>query len=125
MNGYRRKDRRDSSKRFDKDIERSSRFSRDRDDRRDSRSDFEKKMFRVTCDKCGTKCEVPFKPTEGKPVYCDDCFRSKNSSRRDNDGGYERRQAPQQQSSARDYSKELDEINEKLDKIISALQIDD
>ena len=36
------------------------------------RRDVEK--TRVTCDSCGSKCEVPFKPTSNKPVYCDDCF---------------------------------------------------
>ena len=28
----------------------------------------------VICDDCDTKTTVPFKPTEGKPVYCRDCF---------------------------------------------------
>jgi len=23
---------------------------------------------------CGKECEVPFKPTEGRPVYCRDCL---------------------------------------------------
>ena len=24
--------------------------------------------------KCGKECQVPFKPTEGKAVYCSECF---------------------------------------------------
>ena len=35
----------------------------------------ERTMHKATCSKCGKECEVPFKPTEGKPVYCRDCYR--------------------------------------------------
>ena len=31
-------------------------------------------MHSATCSDCGQPCEVPFKPTEGRPVYCRDCF---------------------------------------------------
>lgn len=33
-----------------------------------------KEMHKATCADCGNECEVPFKPTEGRPVYCRDCF---------------------------------------------------
>jgi len=36
-----------------------------------------RKMHKAVCSECGEECEVPFKPTEGKPVYCRDCFRKK------------------------------------------------
>jgi len=36
-----------------------------------------KEMHKATCTECGQECEVPFKPTEGKPVYCRDCFRKR------------------------------------------------
>lgn len=26
------------------------------------------------CAECGKACTVPFKPTEGRPVYCSECF---------------------------------------------------
>jgi CxxC-x17-CxxC domain-containing protein len=35
-----------------------------------------REMFAATCSKCGKSTEVPFRPTNGKPVYCSDCFRS-------------------------------------------------
>jgi len=35
----------------------------------------EKRMFSAICNECGNKCEVPFRPTGGKPVYCSNCFR--------------------------------------------------
>ncbi len=46
----------------------------------------ERKMFKAVCTDCGTDCEVPFEPTEGKPVRCRDCF-MKSRPRRNNFGG--------------------------------------
>ena len=34
-----------------------------------------RQMFPATCSRCGKSTEVPFEPTNGKPVYCSDCFR--------------------------------------------------
>jgi CxxC-x17-CxxC domain-containing protein len=31
-------------------------------------------MTKVTCSECGKEAEVPFKPREGTPVYCKDCY---------------------------------------------------
>lgn len=33
-----------------------------------------REMHKAICSDCGNECEVPFKPTEGKPVYCRDCY---------------------------------------------------
>ncbi|WFN33822.1 DNA-directed RNA polymerase [Methanogenium sp. S4BF] len=33
-----------------------------------------REMHKATCADCGKECDVPFKPTEGRPVYCNDCF---------------------------------------------------
>ena len=37
-------------------------------------SDRPREMHKATCSKCGNDCEVPFKPTPGKPVYCKECY---------------------------------------------------
>ena len=37
----------------------------------------ERQMHKATCAECNEECEVPFKPTEGRPVFCRDCFRKK------------------------------------------------
>ena len=34
-----------------------------------------RQMFPVKCSECGKDTEVPFKPTNGRPVYCSDCYR--------------------------------------------------
>ncbi|MBS3147031.1 DNA-directed RNA polymerase [Candidatus Woesearchaeota archaeon] len=36
-----------------------------------------REMHKATCSECGQECEVPFKPQEGKPVYCRDCYAKK------------------------------------------------
>ena len=33
-----------------------------------------REMFTATCALCGAEAKVPFKPTEGRDVYCSDCF---------------------------------------------------
>lgn len=33
-----------------------------------------REMHKAVCSECKKECEVPFKPTEGKPVYCQECF---------------------------------------------------
>ena len=35
-----------------------------------------REFFNVTCGDCGAPTRVPFKPTQGRPVYCSDCFRT-------------------------------------------------
>ena len=46
----------------------------------------DREMHDATCSDCGAACQVPFKPTEGKPVRCQDCFR-KNRPQRSFGGG--------------------------------------
>jgi len=41
-----------------------------------------RQMFKATCSDCGKETEVPFKPTEGRPVYCRDCFQKHRTERR-------------------------------------------
>jgi CxxC-x17-CxxC domain-containing protein len=40
-----------------------------------------REMHDATCSECGQPCQVPFRPTEGKPVYCRDCFAKKKPRR--------------------------------------------
>jgi CxxC-x17-CxxC domain-containing protein len=37
----------------------------------------ERPMWDAVCAKCGNACKVPFEPTEGRPVYCRDCYQPK------------------------------------------------
>jgi CxxC-x17-CxxC domain-containing protein len=31
-------------------------------------------MYPAVCSDCGVETQVPFKPAEGRPVYCRDCL---------------------------------------------------
>jgi len=127
-----------------KDFDRYAKFSKrdsGRSGERDSgRRSFEKQMHEVTCDKCGKRCEVPFKPTEGKPVYCSDCFEKTGNSNRYGDrdsrgsdrGSYNRSGGRDSgRFSKRDsgsnkpeqFIKEFDQLNRKLDTILKALEV--
>ena len=33
-----------------------------------------REMHKAICADCGKECEVPFKPKEGRPVYCKECY---------------------------------------------------
>ncbi|MHC4064602.1 MAG: CxxC-x17-CxxC domain-containing protein [Planctomycetota bacterium] len=36
-----------------------------------------RETYDAVCAECGVSTTVPFKPTQGRPVYCRDCYRSK------------------------------------------------
>ncbi len=40
-----------------------------------------RETFKATCSDCGQECDVPFKPTQGKPVYCNECFKKHKKPR--------------------------------------------
>ena len=49
-------------------------FKKSRPAPRGSFGDRPTQMFQATCTECGERCEVPFKPSGGKPVLCKACF---------------------------------------------------
>ena len=100
-----------SSGRFDRG--RSGRFDRrdrGRDGGRDRRSEMPE-MHEVICDKCGKDCEVPFKPTQGKPIYCSDCFKDRS-----------REAGSRSEFGKPIYNENHDQINRKLDRILKILE---
>ena len=38
-------------------------------------------MYAVVCFECGKDCEIPFKPSGGRPVYCQECFAKRRANR--------------------------------------------
>ncbi len=36
-----------------------------------------RQSYEAVCAECGATTTVPFKPSQGRPVYCRDCFRAK------------------------------------------------
>lgn len=43
----------------------------------DRSTDREQRMFKAVCSDCHKSCDVPFKPSSDKPVFCRDCFSAK------------------------------------------------
>ena len=84
----------------------------------------DRQMHKAICSNCGRECEVPFKPTGQKPVYCSDCFEKfgrDSSPRRFEDRG-QRRSDFEQKGSRPQNNDQFNELNSKLDKIIYLLQ---
>ncbi|MFN4133116.1 MAG: CxxC-x17-CxxC domain-containing protein [Candidatus Hadarchaeales archaeon] len=40
-----------------------------------------REMHKAVCADCGAECEVPFKPAEGRPVYCRECWQKRRGQR--------------------------------------------
>ena len=88
-------------------------------------------MHQAVCDQCGKSCEVPFRPTSGKPVYCNACFGGKREAGSYRDRGGDRGGDRFPQKSFDTYrapvktddemKKQLDMLNAKLDSIIKSL----
>ncbi len=99
-------------------------------------------MHSAVCAECGNRCEVPFKPTGDKPVYCNNCFGKKagfdNSrfDRRDSerpsfnrddrrDSGrtsFSREDRGERGALAgQDYKQQFELLNAKLDNILKLL----
>jgi len=78
-------------------------FGKDRD--RGGREDGGGEMFRAVCSDCGDKCEVPFRPSADKPVFCSECFGRNKSAGKNSEKA----------------SEQLEMINAKLDKILKLI----
>jgi DNA-directed RNA polymerase len=84
-------------------------------------------MTKVTCDECKKPCEVPFRPTAGKPVYCNECFRSQGGAGQDRTPRRDFGDRPARPNfggneGGGDVKKQLESINSKLDKLIVSIE---
>jgi CxxC-x17-CxxC domain-containing protein len=71
----------------------------------------DKPMFQTICAKCGDKCEVPFRPVNGKPAYCKQCF----------DKGGNTSTMEMSVKSPDQFKNQFEALNAKLDKILKML----
>lgn len=51
--------------------------------RKAHKKNHKRKMHDAVCSKCGKETKVPFKPIEGKEVYCKDCFKEAKETAND------------------------------------------
>jgi len=95
-------------------------------------------MHRAICDKCKQECEVPFKPTDDRPVYCNNCFKKPDDrdfsgkresfGRKDFGGRSDSRSMGNANvgngstsGNSDQFKKQFDALNAKLDRIIQML----
>ncbi|MCX6779399.1 MAG: hypothetical protein NTU97_04185 [Candidatus Magasanikbacteria bacterium] len=88
-------------------------------------------MHKATCGKCGKECEVPFRPTGERPVFCSDCFREQGQGRGERSDRFERpsrsnfgdeqKQRIGGSQSIEQFKGQFDMLSTKLDKILKAL----
>src|SRR5436305_13742732 len=43
-------------------------------------SNYPKVKTRTVCSQCGKETTVPFKPTQGRPVFCRECFQTRRTA---------------------------------------------
>jgi len=84
----------------------------DRGGRGGDRSYGDKVSYPATCSDCGARCDVPFKPTQGKPVKCRMCFK----------GGSESFEPRFERKAPVESGGDFRALNLKLDRIISLLE---
>lgn len=87
--------------------------------------------FKAICTRCGTACEVPFKPVNGKPVLCRDCYAAAGDAggARSGDRYQKREYQPRGRAGAaptapsdRAVLKQLEMLNEKIERLIRAVE---
>lgn len=104
---------------------RSNRFGEGRDFGRrrfDRRGSDRPQMYKATCSRCGNECEVPFKPTGSKPVFCNTCFRDNKGGSGAGSYGEGRDLGRSNGEERRTYEKEqFAALHAKLDKIVNLL----
>jgi len=84
-----------------------------------------REMFNTVCSNCGKDCQVPFRPTGEKPVYCSDCFEKMGGGGRDGRPSERPRfddKRPQNGGSSDQNKALLDSLNNKLDRILKLLE---
>jgi CxxC-x17-CxxC domain-containing protein len=95
-------------------------------------------MHKAICSDCGKTCEVPFRPSGDKPVFCNDCFSGKRDggdmrgNRRGLDRAPKKDFVDQSVSRVTDVArassvdevlrKQVSEMNVKLDRLVNLLE---
>jgi len=94
-------------------------------------------MFKATCSDCNKACEVPFRPSGEKSVFCSDCFGRKQSEGNRGDDRRHDNARPRQQFEQRpvrpdafrgqpdnglsDIKKQLANLEQKLNRILDII----
>ncbi len=92
-------------------------------------------MHRATCAECNKSCEVPFRPTGERPVYCSDCF-GKSQGREPRESSSRNAFVPRESFSAvsvsptakfddkkiEELKRQIEEVGKKVERILNLLE---
>lgn len=94
----------------------NNRFSRRRNAGQGGRDFNRLQLHKTVCSSCKKDCEVPFKPTGSKPIFCRDCFQNNRRSNFDNRNDDKNKTTEQPL-----YKEQFVALHAKLDKILKIL----
>ncbi len=92
-------------------------------------------MHDATCSQCGKPCQVPFRPSNGREIFCSNCFKDKkhDGPMRPAGGNFDRPRFDSKPSfdkkpafgggnnNNEQFKQQFEALNSKLDKILKAL----
>ena len=89
-----------------------------------------KELYKAECANCHKTCEVPFRPSGDRPVYCRDCFGDKPESPRQEftPRSFDRRPTPSygkpeaRDTRIDDIKRDVASLNAKLDAVIAVIE---
>ena len=83
-----------------------------------------REMHSAVCDECGNYCEVPFRPSGDKPIYCSSCFEKRegggprrSTRRAGGPSSFEKRD-----NSGKQLLDQMVSLNAKLDRILNVIE---
>lgn len=83
--------------------------------------------FAATCHTCGKACEVPFRPSGDRPVFCRDCFDPQATGRKDSfprqsrEPDFRSSHAPERPATTPVVTPALNELIARLDTLTATL----
>jgi CxxC-x17-CxxC domain-containing protein len=82
-------------------------------------------LHKTICNSCQKECEVPFKPTGNKPVFCRDCFKNNGGSKFEREDFsrplFDKRNNNCCENAQCCQKGKFEEVNRKLDKVLELL----
>lgn len=81
--------------------------------------------YPAICDQCKQNCEVPFRPTGNKPIYCSNCFEGKRDGPEDRKTRrFDNKTSNYQvNDKAREQlTKTIEKLDNKIDKLIEIME---
>ena len=80
-----------------------------------------REMHKAVCNECGKDCEVPFKPSGDRPIYCSDCFEKREGGRSNRRGSRESGFG-ERDNANKQLLEQVSALNTKLDRILKVLE---